>query len=158
MLALYDEFDTYWQNGGYKKISDIIFAECHIFIVSNLWFNLSQYSWLPASDNPRASRSFPRIAGSGNEIATMSAYEQECLGPIAVPFSCNQYCPRKVEQFLLRQISRLLQHIQPARQVCQHMSKFISYTRLVIYRVQYIDGNMLVISKLTSHHLLPPPN
>jgi hypothetical protein len=40
MLALYDEydeFDTYWQNGGYKKISDIIFAECHIFIVSNLW-------------------------------------------------------------------------------------------------------------------------
>jgi hypothetical protein len=23
------EFDTYWQNGGYKKISDIIFAECH---------------------------------------------------------------------------------------------------------------------------------
>jgi hypothetical protein len=30
------EFDTYWQNGGYKKISDIIFAECHIFIVSNL--------------------------------------------------------------------------------------------------------------------------
>jgi hypothetical protein len=36
MLALYDEFDTYWQNGGYKKISDIIFAEWHIFIVSNL--------------------------------------------------------------------------------------------------------------------------
>ena len=33
------EFDTYWQNGGYKKISDIIFAECHIFIVSNLWFH-----------------------------------------------------------------------------------------------------------------------
>ena len=31
------EFDTYWQNGGYKKISDIIFAEWHIFIVSNLW-------------------------------------------------------------------------------------------------------------------------
>jgi hypothetical protein len=30
------EFDTHWQNGGYKKISDIIFAECHIFIVSNL--------------------------------------------------------------------------------------------------------------------------
>ena len=28
------EFDTYWQNGGYKKISDIIFAEWHIFIVS----------------------------------------------------------------------------------------------------------------------------
>jgi hypothetical protein len=36
MLALYAEFDTYWQNGGYKKISDIIFAEWHIFIVSNL--------------------------------------------------------------------------------------------------------------------------
>jgi hypothetical protein len=45
MLALYDEydeFDTYWQNGGYKKISDIIFAECHIFIVSNLWYNAIQ--------------------------------------------------------------------------------------------------------------------
>jgi hypothetical protein len=37
MLALYDEFDTYWQNGDYKKISDIIFAEWHIFIVSILW-------------------------------------------------------------------------------------------------------------------------
>jgi hypothetical protein len=44
MLALYDEFDTYWQNGGYKKISDIIFAECHIFIVSNLWYSTVQYS------------------------------------------------------------------------------------------------------------------
>jgi hypothetical protein len=32
------EFDTYWQNGGYKKFSYIIFAEWHIFIVSNLWF------------------------------------------------------------------------------------------------------------------------
>jgi hypothetical protein len=45
MLALYDEydeFDTYWQNGGYKKISDIIFAECHIFIVSNLWLNYNR--------------------------------------------------------------------------------------------------------------------
>jgi hypothetical protein len=31
------EFDTYWQNGGFKKFSDIIFAEWHIFIVSNLW-------------------------------------------------------------------------------------------------------------------------
>jgi hypothetical protein len=37
------EFDTYWQNGGYKKISDIIFAECHIFIVSNLWPGVSQF-------------------------------------------------------------------------------------------------------------------
>jgi hypothetical protein len=36
------EFDTYWQNGGYKKISDIIFAEWHIFIVSNLWFSVDQ--------------------------------------------------------------------------------------------------------------------
>jgi hypothetical protein len=26
------------QNGRYKKISDIIFAEWHIFIVSNLWW------------------------------------------------------------------------------------------------------------------------
>jgi hypothetical protein len=29
-------FDTYWQNGGYKKIQDIIFAEWHICIVSTL--------------------------------------------------------------------------------------------------------------------------
>jgi hypothetical protein len=29
-------------------------------------FNLSQDSWLPATDYARASRSFPRIAGSGN--------------------------------------------------------------------------------------------
>jgi hypothetical protein len=46
MLALYDEFDTYWQNGVYKKISDIIFAECHIFIVSNLWYNCGFYAIL----------------------------------------------------------------------------------------------------------------
>jgi hypothetical protein len=32
MLASYDEYHTYWQNGGYKKISDIIFAEWHIFM------------------------------------------------------------------------------------------------------------------------------
>ena len=43
MLALYDEFDTYWQNGGYKKISDIIFAECHIFIVSNLCYSYASF-------------------------------------------------------------------------------------------------------------------
>jgi hypothetical protein len=48
MLALYDEFDTYWQNGGYKKISDIIFAEWHIFIVSNLWHNYGQYLTTPS--------------------------------------------------------------------------------------------------------------
>ena len=41
------EFDTYWQNGGYKKISDIIFAECHIFIVSNLWCG-SGYGFWPS--------------------------------------------------------------------------------------------------------------
>jgi hypothetical protein len=46
------EFDTYWQNGGYKKISDIIFAECHIFIVSNLWRgqqNIVQSCWAAGS-------------------------------------------------------------------------------------------------------------
>ncbi len=31
-MTNYDEYDTYWQNGGYKKISDIIFAEWHVFI------------------------------------------------------------------------------------------------------------------------------
>ncbi len=31
MLASYDEYDIYWQNGAYKKISKLIFAECQIF-------------------------------------------------------------------------------------------------------------------------------
>ena len=39
------EFGTYWQNGGYKKISDIIFAECHIFIVSNLCYGHPLTTW-----------------------------------------------------------------------------------------------------------------
>jgi hypothetical protein len=38
------EFDTYWQNGGYKKISDIMFAEWHIFIVSNLWLYFPHFT------------------------------------------------------------------------------------------------------------------
>jgi hypothetical protein len=37
-------------------------------LIWNAQFGLSQDSWLPATDYPRASRSFPRIAGSGNEI------------------------------------------------------------------------------------------
>jgi hypothetical protein len=37
-------------------------------LIWNAQFSLSQDSWLPATDYPRASRSFPRIAGSGNEI------------------------------------------------------------------------------------------
>ena len=37
-------------------------------LIWNAHFGLSQDSWLPATDYPRASRSFPRIAGSGNEI------------------------------------------------------------------------------------------
>ena len=37
-------------------------------LIWNAQFVLSQDSWLPATDYPRASRSFPRIAGSGNEI------------------------------------------------------------------------------------------
>ena len=37
-------------------------------LIWNAQFNLSQDSWLLATDYPRASRSFPRIAGSGNEI------------------------------------------------------------------------------------------
>jgi hypothetical protein len=36
----------------------------------NAQFNLSQDSRLPATDDPRASRCFPRIAGSGNEIGS----------------------------------------------------------------------------------------
>jgi hypothetical protein len=37
-------------------------------LIWNAQFVLSQDSWLPATDYLRASRSFPRIAGSGNEI------------------------------------------------------------------------------------------
>jgi hypothetical protein len=37
-------------------------------LIWNAQFDLSHDSWLPATDYPRASRSFPRIAGSGNEI------------------------------------------------------------------------------------------
>jgi hypothetical protein len=40
-------------------------------LIWNAQFGLSQDSWLPATDYLRASRSFPRIAGSGNEIAKM---------------------------------------------------------------------------------------
>jgi hypothetical protein len=36
-------------------------------LVWNTQFNFSQDSWLPATDYPRASRSFPRVAGSGND-------------------------------------------------------------------------------------------
>jgi hypothetical protein len=43
------EFDTYWQNGGYKKISDIIFAEWHIFIVSNLCFRVLIFVFFEAN-------------------------------------------------------------------------------------------------------------
>jgi hypothetical protein len=43
------EFDTYWQNGGYKKISDIIFAECHIFIVSDLCSGAPQHEPFPTA-------------------------------------------------------------------------------------------------------------
>jgi hypothetical protein len=37
-MTNYDEHDTYWQNGGYEKISDIISAERHIFIFPNLCY------------------------------------------------------------------------------------------------------------------------
>jgi hypothetical protein len=43
-------------------------------------FNLSQDSWLPVTDYPRASRSFPRIAGSGNEIGF--PYGRNCREPV----------------------------------------------------------------------------
>jgi hypothetical protein len=36
-------------------------------LIWNAQFGLSQDSWLPATDYPRASRSFPRVAGSGND-------------------------------------------------------------------------------------------
>ena len=45
-------------------------------LIWNAHFNPSQDSWLPATDYPRASRSFPRIAGSGNEIGSDFAKKQ----------------------------------------------------------------------------------
>jgi hypothetical protein len=42
-------------------------------LIWNAQFGLSQ-DWLLAMDYPRASRSFPRIAGSGNEIATATSH------------------------------------------------------------------------------------
>ena len=48
----------------------------------NVQFNLSQDSWLPATDYPRASRSFPRIAGSGSEIGRDVSKNQVGFGII----------------------------------------------------------------------------
>jgi hypothetical protein len=59
----------------------------------NAQFGLSQDSWLPATDYPRASRSFPRIAGSGNEIGKQ--YKQITLLPFTLtwisvmPITCK---------------------------------------------------------------------
>jgi hypothetical protein len=39
----------------------------------------NQDFWLPATDYPRASRSFPRIAGSGNEIGAKVAGVSQSL-------------------------------------------------------------------------------
>jgi hypothetical protein len=47
----------------------------------NAQFNLSQDSWLPSTDYPRASRSFPRIAGSGNEIGVPADLDPSHNGP-----------------------------------------------------------------------------
>jgi hypothetical protein len=59
------EFDTYWQNGGYKKISDIIFAECHIFIVSNLWYDPAKARNEFARSNCTYTREFDVIPATG---------------------------------------------------------------------------------------------
>jgi hypothetical protein len=52
-------------------------------LIWNAQFNLSQDSWLPPTDYPRASRSFPRIAGSGNEIG----FQLFNLHFVRMPFS-----------------------------------------------------------------------
>jgi hypothetical protein len=56
---------------NYRTINGIIHfrEESDWPLIWNAQLSLSQDSWLPATDYPRASRSFPRIAGSGNEIA-----------------------------------------------------------------------------------------
>jgi hypothetical protein len=51
-----------------KKFRKVSATDCACHFKWNAQFNLSQDYWLPATDYPRASRSFPRIAGSGNEI------------------------------------------------------------------------------------------
>ncbi len=45
-MTNYDEYDTYWQNSGYKKISDIIFAERHIFIFLIFDTALAAVAWI----------------------------------------------------------------------------------------------------------------
>ena len=60
----------------------------------NAQFNLSQDSWLPATDYPRASCSFPRIAGSGN-----SAFFNYISGGGNCP-PRERICPPPVKPFL----------------------------------------------------------
>ena len=63
-------------------------------LIWNARFNLSQDSWLPATDYPRASRSFPRIAGSGNEIGkkqSQTCAEGNSRGLMGLNFEWKSY-------------------------------------------------------------------
>jgi hypothetical protein len=48
---------------------------------------------LPATDYPRASRSFPRIAGSGNEIAALAVQQLQISAASNVRFFDIRYWP-----------------------------------------------------------------
>jgi hypothetical protein len=65
-------------------------------LIWNAQFDLSQDSWLPATDYPRASRSFPRITGSGNEIAFChkACLHLQFLLRFLVRFSSAEGCER----------------------------------------------------------------
>jgi hypothetical protein len=52
-------------------------------LIWNVQFNFSQDSRLLATDYPRASRSFPRISGSGNKIDRLMIIPQETQVPFA---------------------------------------------------------------------------
>jgi hypothetical protein len=97
---------------------------------------------------------------------TISAYEQELFGPMAIPFFCSQYCPRYVEQLRLRQISKAQLCIQLGLQVhpkstlmqidrVRVLNSFRThpiYTRFVIYgweHVYYIKANQHVLIRYT---------
>jgi hypothetical protein len=61
-------------------------------------FNLSQNSWLSVTDYPRAFVSFPRIAGSGNEIG-YGVIDKGMGSKRVLNFTANGLFGRRLEFF-----------------------------------------------------------
>jgi hypothetical protein len=74
----------------------------------NAQFNLSQDSWLQATDYPTASRSFPRIAGSGNEIVPRHIVRQFQSPYPPSPRGLSRISARQVALALASRFSRML--------------------------------------------------